>query len=701
MHNQTLFLKWARLLLGGTLLLLGTSVSAQGFKLRPRADVVDNPYPNGVPDKPNFYEVPAIYSQKGELTIDLYVRMDTVIVDNKKVYLRTYDYEGKREEDRGAWGPTLRIKHSDKLNIRVHNELPVGGDSSLLGFLDPSSAGFLNTGDWENSTDLDSLEQKLIRNTWGPRKVLEGNISFKRKACDPVPVTVLARATSWEITGKELCQCDIYPNKPCVKNEIIYHLHRMINRADTTVAIRVYRIEDEHPKDHNIPHAFNVTNMHTHGLHISPFQDDIFRQVPPGHSSLYSYDLKEHSPGTMWYHPHMHGTTALQVASGMSGALIIEEESDTLDPNLVAASQPEHEKVLVFNQIVYDTATLELEDFNSMMRMAYPDTLSSNKLSSDKLRSDTLHKFNTTINGVTVPLIAIQTGEVQRWRIIHSGYRSALGLYFDQDTLEVKQIAVDGIMFEEMQDLKSIHLAPGNRTDLLVKVKDNLPAGTKIPILSGEYRAPCEYFREDPDCSEPKIRRKDQQPEPIAYLLVMGKQTKAMRFPDSLPGPGRKHPDISKKTGAYKRKVVFDIQNLEAYEKRISNKALHTVNDREFDAEVIDHKPLLNTIEEWTVVSDKFDHPYHIHVNPFLVTEFAGRKVVPPMWKDVVMAKDTVISLGSKVRGTAKFKIHYQEYWGDFVLHCHLLHHEDQGMMQMVRIVRREEDADYNQTVEK
>ncbi|MEM9024941.1 MAG: multicopper oxidase domain-containing protein, partial [Bacteroidota bacterium] len=76
-------------------------------------------------------------------------------------------------------------------------------------------------------------------------------------------------------------------------------------------------------------------------------------------------------------------------------------------------------------------------------------------------------------------------------------------------------------------------------------------------------------------------------------------------------------------------------------------------------------------------------HPYHIHVNPFQVTQFEGKTVNPPIWKDVIMVQ-------SPATPTTKTLIRsrYTRYWGDFVLHCHILHHEDEGMMQRIRIMQ-------------
>ena len=103
--------------------------------------------------------------------------------------------------------------------------------------------------------------------------------------------------------------------------------------------------------EREIPHCFNTTNLHTHGLHVSPStkedpdrfggisSDDVLVKIPPNNDTWedpqwpnerrYCIWLPEfHAPGTHWYHAHIHGSTAIQVVDGMAGALIVEEEED-------------------------------------------------------------------------------------------------------------------------------------------------------------------------------------------------------------------------------------------------------------------------------------------------------------------------------------------------------------------------------------
>ncbi|MCW8999719.1 MAG: multicopper oxidase domain-containing protein, partial [Kangiellaceae bacterium] len=102
----------------------------------------------------------------------------------------------------------------------------------------------------------------------------------------------------------------------------------------------------------NNPGNFNVTNLHTHGFHVSPAgnSDNVLLQIQPG--TDFDYEIKvppNHPSGTFWYHAHVHGSTALQVSSGMAGTLIVEGGLDDA-PGI----KEMEEKTFVFQQIAYD-----------------------------------------------------------------------------------------------------------------------------------------------------------------------------------------------------------------------------------------------------------------------------------------------------------------------------------------------------------
>ena len=86
----------------------------------------------------------------------------------------------------------------------------------------------------------------------------------------------------------------------------------------------------------------NFTNIHLHGMHVSPngISDNVSRSCPPQQQLHYEYKIPiDHSPGTFWYHPHRDQASALQLASGMLGALVVEDDNQTLPPVLAAMDE--------------------------------------------------------------------------------------------------------------------------------------------------------------------------------------------------------------------------------------------------------------------------------------------------------------------------------------------------------------------------
>ncbi|MFY0581222.1 multicopper oxidase domain-containing protein [Cystobacter fuscus] len=95
----------------------------------------------------------------------------------------------------------------------------------------------------------------------------------------------------------------------------------------------------------------NTTNLHVHGLHVSPSgnSDNVMLELVPGQQLQYEIKIpRDHPAGTYWYHPHKHGSVAIQVSSGLSGALIIRGDIDEV-PAIKAA----REKIFVIQQIPY------------------------------------------------------------------------------------------------------------------------------------------------------------------------------------------------------------------------------------------------------------------------------------------------------------------------------------------------------------
>ncbi len=214
-------------------------------------------------------------------------------------------------------------------------------------------------------------------------------------------------------------------------------------------------------------------------------------------------------------------------------------------------------------------------------------------------------------------------------------------------------------------------MGPGNRSDILVKAPKKL--GTyKIQIV--KYDQMKEYSFAD-GSSAPSLLSYDS----LATIEVVGGSAPVSEFP-TLPPP-RGLPVLDDRVEVPTHDVYFQV-NPNGGQQEPSYKNLDfTVgsgkdeNQLKFDPERIDQEAKLDTTEQWNLAAGG-DHPFHIHINPFLVTEVNGKKLDPPQWRDTAIVNNKGLVMRTK----------YERYAGKTVLHCHILHHEDLGMMQNVSI---------------
>jgi len=400
------------------------------------------------------------------------------------------------------------------------------------------------------------------------------------------------------------------------------------------------------PEDSNIPHHFNTTNLHTHGLHVDPrdIGDNVLRKMPPGADYQVRVAIpKDHPPGTFWYHPHLHGSTAMQVSSGMGGALIIEGGLDEV-PEIAAAA----EQIFMFQQVPYDDNG-EIEDFDGLMG-------GENWLVN--------LKRHATINGQLVPVITMRPGEVRRWRFIHGGAKIPLKIQLEGHKLN--EIATDGIALGKCDAWDTVQLAPGYRSDVLVKAKP-LEAGQE----SAEY-----WLRDETGIEFGLFKPGEDSREYLAKIIVTG-EPMDMDLPcgeGQLEGLVPFAP-ISDEEIEGKQEMVF---NLVEEEEGVFK---FTIDGKSFGEGVV-RKLKLGSADEWTVSTSPESlapvHPFHIHVNPFQVTRLDPDGNPEIIWKDTLAI----------VQGAPQtLRMRYPDYFGQFVLHCHFLDHEDLGMMQIVEIV--------------
>ncbi len=500
--------------------------------------------------------------------------------------------------------------------------------------------------------------------------------------------------------------------------------------------------------------ALNHTNLHTHGLHTSPVgnSDNVLLDINPGETFKYEiYIPLNQVPGTYWYHAHMHGSTATQMASGMAGALIVmgDQIPGTVDslPSVKAAT----EKVLVFQQLIYDeTGQLE-PDKNGNTLNGFP-SLGTNIPYFGPCSWERI-KRQQVINGQMFPVLTMAPGEVQRWRMIDAAIRETIGVQLvgpypadakitdisqvitvDKDGksspvapgkfITLNEIAVDGIALNKVNEWQQVELNPGFRSDVMVQVNEAgkyFLVDTSVlqnivtrDLLTGEYTVKANQPSDSLTCPG-----NPEAPNLLATVMVSG-TAKTMSLPTSkemvdlkLPfkpivtfNPNPVDPVTKKPISPYSENYLVALEQIDSFEKVDFTVSLHPAliatatpggtgptptpipqalafmaADHTFD-ELNHRRVKLGHTAEWILNTQEdtlyYAHPFHIHINSFQVMRMGPGGVPELIWRDTVMVNQGIPTF---------IFTRYEDYIGAFVYHCHILDHEDNGMMEVVEVI--------------
>ena len=414
------------------------------------------------------------------------------------------------------------------------------------------------------------------------------------------------------------------------------------------------------------PNPFNTTNMHYHGLHVSPTgnSDNVLLAIAPQNQFPYEVKLPANHPiGSYWYHPHTHGSTSIQVGSGMAGAIVIEDNPNTTPKALLAANA--NEKILVLQTMLYNRQG----KLNNITALFPTDTSKPCAARGNRDTWDCSLRA-ITVNGQIAPIITIKRGEVQRWRLIDTAFRESI--YFAVQDHDLHEIALDGNYLGHIDTWKAfvpIDLEPGYRSDILIKA--SMTPGD-YEIIDGASAAANSLLGVD-------------EPKHVLAILRVTNEINDMALPtdaEMAPLAPFGNTDLSK-TAVGVQQVTFNLtQDLSG------KKNYFQVNSRAFSPSHI-RQLALNATDMWalTTLGDPtgvpnpippLPHIFHIHVNPFQWsrTDPAGKPEL--VWKDSLLVQGpTVTNVYTK----------YTDYIGKFVMHCHILDHEDLGMMEVEEVV--------------
>jgi len=469
----------------------------------------------------------------------------------------------------------------------------------------------------------------------------------------------------------------------------------------------------------------NDTNLHYHGLHVTPSapgDDSIDMLALPGQTLNYQLAIPyNHPPGLYWYHSHAHGEVERQNLSGMSGALIVDGIAKYVP---AVADMPE--RVLVVrdalpagqalpaanrNQVyamgwamthaTTHGAPLSLAGSHATMTMGAGTAVRSNNSSVSRnpyvtidpnFRSFTAPNATGdghctgpetaaktwTVNGATNPKIGIRPGEKQFWRLVNAGSDTYLDVAVDNAQLQIVELdgtpLSSGVNVPSSLAVNDYVVPPASRVEFIVT---GPPAGKTAYLRTlcfdagqnGPAMPAATLATIDPTTSLADNLRHSQR---VAAKMV------AYHFPYRTPKAGAKRaadaavPTFTNLPVARAQTLYYSDQNT------INGQAYDPAGAPQFYAQS-------GTVEEWTIVNDSAQvHTFHIHQIHFLVEAINGAAQTQQFVRDNV----NVPAASAGGPGTVTLLMDFTDprVIGTFLLHCHILSHEDAGMMAKIRV---------------
>lgn len=380
------------------------------------------------------------------------------------------------------------------------------------------------------------------------------------------------------------------------------------------------------------------TNFHFHGFRVTPANigDNVLRMMSPavttkelksGNRYKISFTIpKDHQQGLYWYHPHMHEYVDEQVYSGIAGMIEVGDPLHDL-PTLQGVTQ----HVMALQSVgIRKNSTL---DFDPAIRFE-----------------------ENLVNGRRMPTLHLRPGETQLWRVANISNQNWYKLNLPGHELHV--IGYDGNPVPYRADRNWVLLAPGNRVEFLVV--GGKPGVYKLRSLS--FNEGFVHFGQ----------------VSLAKVVVSGTPDTPRVLPRLIsPHELLEQQNTLNDDLVDKHTLTFSIDN--PFPKNLFG---FRINGKLFNPKRVDVTAFLNTTEQWTLRNTSFEyHPFHIHTNDFLVTRVDGKPVPVDGFHDTVPIPP---------HGSVVIRMRYRTFTGKAVFHCHILFHEDHGMMGIIQFKKRQ-----------
>lgn len=431
-------------------------------------------------------------------------------------------------------------------------------------------------------------------------------------------------------------------------------------------------------------------NLHFHGLTLPPqcHQDEALKtSVQPHQSFEYRFRIPDREPaGLYWYHPHIHGFSARQVSGGLSGALIVEGiERDAPD----VRGLPERVLVIRDQDLLTPDATMAVNTAPALVDRE-GDALNTGTGEGKPARDLSVNFVPVPFPNYTPATIIMRPGERQLWRVVNASSVTYLNLAatfrrgpkFRAEWLGV--VAVDGVPLSAngspshgIQWRDSIALPPGARAEFILT---GPPQGVPAALITRSVDT-------GPDGENDPNR-------PLVTIVAAGDapppRTAVPTTAAVAPAPLR--PWLGSVAPARVRKLYFSEDPADPAHPAAPVHFYLTVEGQKptaFDPQQSEPNIIVRQgeVEDWIIENRSSEvHAFHIHQLHFQVVGWLGTAVNEPFLRDTVNVPFYEKTMKAYPSVRLRMDFRDPDIVGTFVYHCHLLDHEDLGMMGTIRV---------------
>ena len=394
------------------------------------------------------------------------------------------------------------------------------------------------------------------------------------------------------------------------------------------------------------------TTLHWHGLHLPAIADGGPHQViQRGATWRPSFRVKQQA-GLFWYHPHLLHKTGLHAYLGMAGGIRVRD--------------PQTDDLPLPKTYGVDDIPVILQDkrFNRNGGLIYSRNMHD---SMNGMKGDVL-----LVNGGFAPIFTATTTKV-RLRLLNGSNARTYNLGFS-DNRSFDIIAGDGSLLPRPVKARRVVIAPGERVEIVVAINKSGPAD----LVTFPYRT-VNPGRGSGMMGRMMSMMSDDNRRFEVLRIQPGKTlTPSPELPPKLLDLPRLDPAMAVKTRRFRLDMLMGPMAM------MRGGSNFTINGKEMDMRRIDARVKLGTTEIWEISNaSPMMHPFHIHDIQFQILTRNGR---PPAAHELGLKDTVTVAGGETVRVIAKFE-DYADPINPYMFHCHILEHEDGGMMGQFVVV--------------